>query len=157
MTIQTAVTEGAGTIAITSQVLGDIEVEVKDLIRFCEPIPGFPGSTAYALVPHVGRDGAVSDSILWLQSMEDPFHAFILTDPWNAVADYVAEIPDADAAQLGLASFEDARVMAILTVPPGGGVTINLRAPIVFNVVERTAKQVVLMSDQFGTRHPLGG
>lgn len=154
MTITTA--EGSARIAIRSTVLGDIELDARDRIRFCEPVPGFPGCTGYALVPHTGRDGSVSDNVLWLQALEPPYHAFILTDPWSVVADYSPEIPDADAGQLRLRSFEDARVMAILTVPPEGGVTINLRAPIVFNVVERVAKQVVLLSDQYHTRHPLG-
>lgn len=154
MTITTA--EGSARIAIRSTVLGDIELDATDRIRFCEPVPGFPGCTGYALVPHTARDGSVSDSVLWLQALEPPHHAFILTDPWSVVADYSPEIPDADAGQLRLRSFEDARVMAILTVPPEGGVTINLRAPIVFNVAERIAKQVVLLSDQYHTRHPLG-
>lgn len=144
-------------IAVRSRVLGDIEVDPKDRISFVEPIPGFPGCLGYVLVPHARTDGGgASDSVLWLQALEPPFHAFILTDPWSVIADYAPEIPDADAEQLRLRSFEDGRVMAILTVTSEGGVTINLRAPIVFNVVERLAKQVVLLSDQYHTRHRIG-
>lgn len=156
MTTTEAGADAPPRIAVRSQVLGDIEVDPADVLRFCEDIPGFPDCRRYTLVPHRRGDGASSDTILWLQAVDAPQHAFIITDPWSVVADYACEISDGDAAQLGLRSFEDARVMVILTVPRDGAVTVNLRAPIVFNVVARTAKQVVLLSDQYGTRHPVG-
>ena len=156
-TTQAPGTDAPPRIAVRSQVLGDIEVDAAEALRFCEPVPGFPGCVRYALVPHRRADGAANDSVLWLQALEPPYHAFIVTDPWSVVGDYAPEISDADAALLRLRSFEDARVMAILTVPRDGGVTINLRAPVVFNVAERLAKQVVLLSDQYHTRHPLAG
>lgn len=155
MTTTHAVTDGP-VIAIASQALGEIEVPSADAIRFCEPIPGFPGCTDYALVPHVKSDGSPNESVMWLQALEAPFHAFIVTDPWAIVGDYAPEIPDTEAQQLQLRSFEDARVLVILTVPRDGSVSVNLRAPIVFNIVERLAKQVVLISDQYSTRHALG-
>lgn len=157
MTTTNTTTSGPGArIAIHSATLGPIEVDAADRIDFCEPIPGFETCNGYCLIPHTLPDGAVNDSILWLQALEPPFHAFILTDPWNAMFDYAPEISDADADQLGLTRFEDAKVLAILTVPEQGAMTMNLRAPIVFNVVTRVAKQVVLLSDQYHTRHPLG-
>jgi flagellar assembly factor FliW len=156
MTTTHAVTDGPSVIAIASQALGEIEVSSADAIRFCEPIPGFPGCTDYALVPHVKSDGSPNESVMWLQALESPFHAFIVTDPWAIVGDYAPEIPDSEAQQLQLRSFEDARVLVILTVPRDGSVSVNLRAPIVFNIAERLAKQVVLISDQYSTRHTLG-
>ena len=156
MTTAHAVTDGPSVIAIASQALGEIEVPSADAIRFCEPIPGFPGCTDYALVPHMKSDGSPNESVMWLQALESPFHAFIVTDPWAIVGDYAPEIPESEAQQLQLRSFEDARLLVILTVPRDGAVSVNLRAPIVFNIAERLAKQVVLISDQYSTRHTLG-
>ncbi len=34
-------------------------------------------------------------------------------------------------------------------------ITINLRAPVVVNVARRLAKQVVVLNDQYSTRHPM--
>lgn len=96
MTTTHAVTDGP-VIAIASQALGEIEVPSADAIRFCEPIPGFPGCTDYALVPHVKSDGSPNESVMWLQALEAPFHAFIVTDPWAIVGDYAPEIPDTEA------------------------------------------------------------
>jgi flagellar assembly factor FliW len=158
MSTMGATTQGdVETIAVRSQALGGIEVPAADAIRFHEPIPGFADCVRYALVPHVRADGAPDTGVMWLQALDVPYHAFIVTDPWSVVADYAPEIPDADAEQLRLKTFEDARVMVILTVPRQGDVTVNLRAPIVVNQVERLAKQVVLLSDQYGTRHALNG
>ncbi|MCB0874138.1 MAG: flagellar assembly protein FliW [Actinobacteria bacterium] len=154
----TTQTVGTGDmIAVQSQALGDIEVSSDNIIRFAEPVAGFPDCGDYALVPHMQSDGTPNENIMWLQALEVPFHAFIVTDPWSVMGDYSPEIPDADAEQLGLSSFEDARVLVILTVAPEGGVSVNLRAPIVFNVRERLGKQVVLLSDRYETRHMLGG
>ncbi len=160
MTTSTAGTSGNAvdtTITVRSRALGEITLDVKDRIEFCEPILGFDDCVEYVLIPHTLPDGTQNDAVMWLQAITAPYHAFILTDPWTALADYAPEISDADAAQLGLTRFEDAKVLAILTVPAEGGMTINLRAPIVFNVANRTAKQVVLLSDQYHSRHVLGG
>jgi len=85
---------------VVSQALGAIEVDPAAAVRVLEPLAGFPGCTAYALVPHV-RGGQVGD-IQWLQALEAPFHAFIVADPWTMFPDYAPEVSDADAAQLGL-------------------------------------------------------
>ncbi len=145
------------TITLTSRALGKITVDVRDRIAFCEPVLGFDDCDEYVLIPHTLPDGTQNDTVMWLQAITAPYHAFIVTDPWTARADYAPEISDADAEQLGLTRFEDAKVMAILTVPADGDMTINLRAPIVFNVANRTAKQAVLLSDQYHSRHALGG
>ena len=53
-------------------------------------------------------------------------------------------------------SFEDARVFGILTVPRNPSeITVNLRAPVVVNVAQRLAKQVVVLNDEYHTRHPM--
>jgi flagellar assembly factor FliW len=149
MTTQTAPPEAP--IAVASQALGPVEIDPARAIRLVEPLAGFAECLSYALVPHV-RDGAESGAIQWLQALERPFHAFIVADPWNAFPDYAPEVSNADAEALGLANSEDARLYVILTVS-GGGITANLRAPIVVNAAERSAKQVVLLGDAYHTRH----
>jgi len=143
-----------GSITVQSQALGTVAVDPESVIEVCEPLAGFPDCSSYALVEHVRSNGAKSGSVYWLQALERPFQAFVVTDPWGVVPDYAPEISDADAAELGLSSFEDARVFAILTVPSNPSeITVNLRAPIVLNVARRQAKQVVLLNDEYHTRH----
>lgn len=154
----TSVEAAPTAISIPSQALGAIEVRSDSLIGVCEPLAGFPDCSSYALIEHVRRDGSTSSSVFWLQAAERPFQAFVVTDPWGVFGEYAPEISDADAAQLGLVNFEDARVFAILTVPrTPSGITVNLRAPIVVNMAKRLAKQVVLLNDEYHTRHLVNG
>jgi flagellar assembly factor FliW len=145
-------------IPVPSQALGAIEIAADSVITVCEPFAGFPDCTGYALVEHVKRDGRPSASVFWLQAVERPFHAFVVTDPWGVFPEYAPEVADVDASDLGLVSFEDARVFAILTVPGNPSeITVNLRAPIVVNMAQRRAKQVVLLNDEYHTRHRMNG
>ena len=157
MSDATAAIEAEPMIHIVSRALGPIEVPESEAFDMCEPLSGFDGCMRYGLIPHVRDDGSVNDAVLWLQALEAPFHAFVVTDPWIVSPDYAPEVSDADAADLGLRSFEDARVFAILTVPQGPDDvgSVNLRAPIVVNVGTRRAKQVVLLGDEYRIRHEL--
>lgn len=150
-----ATAETASTpIPVPSQALGAIEIDPDSIVTVSEPMAGFPECSAYALVEHVKPDGRASSTVWWLQAVERPYHAFVVTDPWGVFPDYAPEISDADAAQLGLERFEDARVFAILTVPSNPSeITVNLRAPIVVNLPLRRVKQVVLLNDEYHTRH----
>lgn len=145
------------TIRIVSRALGPIEVPEDEVIKMCEPLSGFDGCERYALIEHIRDDGSVNDAVMWLQALEAPFHAFVVTDPWIVMPDYSPEIPDSDAGQLGLRGLEGARVVAILTVPQGNDDvgSINLRAPIVIDLASRRAKQVVLLGDEYRIRHEL--
>ena len=154
----TAATTSQSPISVPSQALGAIEVRPESVITMAEPVAGFADTTQYALIEHTREGGAVAGSVFWLQAVERPFHAFVVTDPWGVHPEYAPEISDADAQQLGLTSFEDARVFGILTVPRNPSeITINLRAPVVVNVAQRLAKQVVVLNDQYSTRHPMHG
>jgi len=152
--ISTDAPAGASTLGIVSQTLGPLEVDPASAITMREPIPGFPDCREYALLEHVRADGEVDRSVWWLQALAPPFHAFVVTDPWLIVPEYSPEIPDSEAASLRLSGFGDAQILSILTIS-GGSATINLRAPVVVNAGERLAKQVVLIGDEYGTRHPL--
>lgn len=145
-------------VGIPSQALGALEVRADRLLTVTEPLAGFPDCGSYALIEHTRRDGSPSPTVFWLQAAERPFHAFVVTDPWGINADYAPEISDSDARELQLDNFEDARVFAILTVPSSpSGITVNLRAPIVVNMARRLAKQVVLLNDEYHTRHLVNG
>jgi flagellar assembly factor FliW len=146
----------SGAITVPSRSLGTLTVPADEVIAFTSPIAGFADSLRYALVPHSLPVAGDRASVAWLQAIDNPFQAFVVTDPWMIAPDYSPEISDADAAELGLESFEHARVFGILTIPADPReISINLRAPIVVNVNDRRAKQVVLLGEEYGTRHPV--
>lgn len=152
---RSATTRERPAIAVPSRALGTIEVRSEDVVTMIEPMAGFPGCRGYALVDHLRDDGAPNATVRWLQAVEPPFHAFVVADPWVAFPDYAPEIADADAGELGLRSLKDARILVVLTVSPSGGITVNLRAPVLVNRLTGAAKQVVLPGEEYHTRHAL--
>ena len=139
---------------VHSPVLGRLDVDPGRVVRFLEPLAGFPTCTRYALLPYTQASGREDPSIRWLQAMEPPFHTFVVTDPWSVVPDYEPEIADADARRLDAMSFAEASLFAIVTVAPQREeLTINLQAPLVVNTQLRLAKQVVLLNGLYTTSH----
>jgi flagellar assembly factor FliW len=148
----------ATSITVASQALGAVEVRPETIITACEPLAGFPACVSYALVEHDHSSGSASRSVFWFQAVEAPFHAFVVADPWTVFPDYAPEVSDIDAGQLELSSFEDARVYCILTIPPNPSeISVNLRAPLVINVARQLCKQVVLLNEEYHTRHLVNG
>ncbi|RYG21871.1 flagellar assembly protein FliW [bacterium] len=85
----------------------------------------------------------------WLQSLDDPSMAFLVTEPGRYVRDYESEV----ARRSG--GIEDAVVLATATVPAGrpNDTTLNLSGPIVFDAVTRIGKQMVLDDAAYTTRY----
>jgi flagellar assembly factor FliW len=143
--------EETETVTLESAALGQIAVPAASVYAL-QPtgLLGLEQYTRFALVP-AGREG-----VFWLQSAEEPGLAFVLADPFRAVPGYAADIPDAELAPLGAGAEGDFMVLVVVTLGAGGGpTTANLRAPLVFNVATRRARQVVLPDDRFGTAEPV--
>ncbi|NPV60601.1 MAG: flagellar assembly protein FliW [Actinobacteria bacterium] len=132
--------------------LGSIEYGEDQVIAFIEGILGFPAYRDYVLLEH--KKGP----FLWLQSLEEPSLAFLVTDPWNFFPDYSPEIPDEDVEALELEEPYNFSVFCFVTVPERVELTtVNLKGPTVVNLNTRKAKQVVLLNPEYTTRHRLFG
>jgi flagellar assembly factor FliW len=85
----------------------------------------------------------------WLQSLDDPSMAFLVTEPGRYVADYEAEV----SRRCG--EIMDAVVLATATVPAGrpNDTTLNLSGPIVLDAGTRRGKQMVLEDAAYTTRY----
>ena len=81
---------------------------------------------------------------------------FVVVSPGVFFPDYAPEIDDELAAELDLASADDAVVLVILTVrEPVETSTANLLGPIVLNRRTRQGAQVVLSPEDHDPRRPL--
>lgn len=128
---------------------GQLEVDEQRLITFEAGILGFPTFKRYALVQTGEGSG-----FYWLQSVDTPELAFVVTDPRLFLADYIVPIKAEDLAQLGLDSVAGAQVFIIVN-KVNDMLTGNLQGPLVVNVRTRGAKQLVLSDRRYSTRHPL--
>jgi flagellar assembly factor FliW len=129
---------------------GEVEFDPNDTVRFVEGLVGFENLRDFIVMPNK-KNGP----LFWIQSVEDPEIAFVLTDPTNFFLDYKVIPNDRERSKLGIEKDDECHALAVVTVPADRKVTLNLMAPILFAPATNRAIQVVLENSQYKTRHPL--
>lgn len=132
---------------------GAINVEESDVIRFPEGMLGFSKIHEYVLVERV------DDSLfVWLQAVKKASVAFPLLEPQIFRRNFKVELEDADRKILKLQDLKNAKVFAIVTIPSDPTkMTANLKAPIVVNLKDRIATQVILHNSDYPIRQSIFG
>ena len=128
---------------------GNLEIADDRVINFPKGLLGFAEHKRYCLL-----EPAEDACFFWLQSLEDPSLAFVVTDPSFFVTDYSVPIRDDQMVELKLPRLEDAQVFVIVN-KIDQSLTGNLQGPLVINTVSRTGEQFVLAEKRWTTRHPL--
>lgn len=128
---------------------GLVEIAEDRVIRFPKGLLGFPGKERFCLL-QPGDDAL----FFWLQSIDEPELAFVVTDPTLFYQDYSVPIRKEQMSQLGLEKLEDAQVFVIVN-KIGQQLTGNLQGPLVINTLEKVGEQLVLADKAWTTRHPL--
>ena len=131
---------------------GPVQASEADLIRIPEGLVGFRNHTLFVQLP----DPEVS-GLSWLQSATQPDLAFGIVAPPLAVSDYRVELRPGDRSALELDDERSALIYVILNRVDGGGLTVNLQGPLVFNPAKRLGRQLVLTSSRYAVRFPLDG
>lgn len=137
-------------VEIQSTLLGSLAVPVDQTYTFAHGLLGLPEARTFVLVP------AERDGFFWLQNLESSALTFLLIDPFRFVDGYTVDLAPTDLGELGPAESSDVLLLSVLTLPKqaGDAATANLQGPLVFNLRERRAKQVVLDSP-YGLRYPV--
>jgi len=128
---------------------GVVTIEDDRVICFPKGLLGFPDLARYCLLQPC--DDAL---FFWLQSVDEPSLAFVVTDPALFVADYSAPIRPEQMESMGLSSLDDAQVFVIVN-KVNETLTGNLQGPLVINTLNRTGEQLVLAEKRWTTRHNL--
>ena len=128
---------------------GDVEIAEDRVITFPKGLLGFSESKKYCLF-----EPAEDACFFWLQSIDDPSLAFVVTDPSQFVGDYSVPIRPEQMTDLGLKRLEDAQVFVVVN-KVDQSLTGNLQGPLVINTVGRTGEQFVLAERKWTTRHTL--
>lgn len=134
---------------ISTSRFGELEVDPDRLIMFDDGILGFPDEHEYALIQTGEGSG-----FYWLQAVHRVDLAFVLCDPRLFVADFQVPVKLEDLACIGLKNAEEAQVFTIVN-KVDDLLTGNFQGPLVVNVVNRRARQLVLSDKRYSTRHPL--
>jgi flagellar assembly factor FliW len=135
---------------------GWVEIDEQDVFAVPHGIPGFPELRRVALFR---ADGGKDDATLfWLQDLDDGHLAFLCLVPWTAFPDYDIEF---DEASLGIEDSGDVRVLNLVTVRREesdvevSGMTVNLRAPLIVDVFNRSVQQIILTDTRWSVYTPL--
>ncbi len=128
---------------------GVIDIAEDRVITFEKGLLGFPQHQRYCLL-EPGEDAC----FFWLQSIDDPELAFVVTDPSLFVPEYAVHIRPEQMETLGLKDLADAQVFVIVN-KIDQTLTGNLQGPLVINTLSLQGEQMVLAEKKWTTRHPL--
>ena len=131
---------------------GEIDIDESRIFNFSLPIIGFKELTKFVIL-----DFNKDNFFKWLQSVEDPALAFPIVSVFSMNLDYSIDLPDNVVEILKIKSVESLLVMNIASIPQDNpqGTTINLLAPIIFNLDESLAGQVILSGSGYDISFPL--
>ncbi len=131
---------------------GKITINEDKLFNFVLPVVGFEELSKFVLLEHN------TDSMFkWLQSVESPHFAFPIVSCANLSMDYVIDLPDSAVEALKVESVDDLLVMNIASIPSSdpSGATINLLAPLIFNIKNKLAGQIILSGSGYEVSCPI--
>lgn len=138
---------------IKTKVFGEIIIDDDKIIHFPKGIIGFPDLTEFTLI-HDEEKG--TDSIHWLQSLQEPAFAMPVMDPLIVCPDYNPQADDELFNILGELKPDDLLVMVTVTVPSDlTKMTVNLKGPIIINVSEKKALQIIVEGDEYQVKFPI--
>ncbi|MBS1983860.1 MAG: flagellar assembly protein FliW [Bdellovibrionales bacterium] len=136
------------TIATTR--FGDVEVTAEHFIEFRDGMIGFPHLKQYVLV-----ESTSMPLLMWLQSTENPAVAFPVMEPWFFRKDYAPNLGEPERLCIKLEPNERSKMFVVLTIPPEmTRMTVNMKAPVVINLDQGRAVQMVLADKNFEVRVP---
>ncbi|MBN2794393.1 MAG: flagellar assembly protein FliW [Clostridia bacterium] len=129
---------------IVTDYRGEVEYTEDDIIHFEDSMYGFDGKKDFLLIANIEPELPFH----WLQSIEDESLTFVITDPFLFVEKYDFELDDLTVEKLNLNSVEDIMIYTTVIIPDSvEEITINLKSPIIININDRKAKQVILSED----------
>lgn len=131
---------------------GEVEVAEDKIVHFAEGIPAFEDEHEFVIVPYDDESPYV-----FLQSLNTPDLAFLMTMPFVFFPEYEFELDDENQEKLALTNQEDMLIYTLITVNGGKvqDMTANLMAPVVLNTANMQARQLVLDRSSYTTKHRL--
>ena len=132
---------------------GQLDISEDKIVHFPEGLYGFEKETEFTLLPF---NPNVESPMEWMQSLKSSHLAFVITDPYLYLLDYKLKLSEEDKKRVKLEGQELFLTRTIVTIPENYlEMTANLIAPLVINKDKGVAKQFVLTSMDYDTRHYL--
>lgn len=136
---------------IQTNFLGVTEIDEDRVLTFDEGIYGFDEFEKYTIL-----DIPEQENFKLLQSIHDPYIAFVIINPWDFFKEYEIEIDNNQLKEIEISSHSQMAIFNILTISDDiENSTANLLAPIIINVNNKKARQFVLNDKIYKTKHLL--
>ncbi len=134
---------------INTKAYGLVEIDPEWILHFENGLLGFEDMHKFVMLSN--PEG--NDILLWLQSLEDENLAFVVIKPETFRPDYHPKIHWQELTDLEVEEqtpTADLAIFAIVVVPEDiTQMTANLVAPIIINLKNKKAKQIVLKDDTY--------
>lgn len=139
---------------INTRIFGEIEIEDEKVIAFENGIIGFPDMKHFVLI-HDAEKGTDA-GIRFLQSVEEPGFAMPVMDPLVVKPDYDPQVDDELLKAAGHITPDNILVLVTVTVPKDiKKMSVNLQGPIVINVEEHKACQIIVENGDYPVKFPI--
>lgn len=139
---------------VNTRLFGEIEIADEKIITFPNGIIGFPDMKKFTMI--YDEEQGTGAGIRWLQSMDEPAFAMPVMDPLVVKADYNPEVEDEILKNIGTLTPDNTLVLVTVTVPSDlTKMSVNLQGPIIINVDERKACQVIVDTAEYPVKYPI--
>lgn len=131
---------------------GELEIDENLFFEMVDPILGYEDEKKFVLIEH-----KENSCFKWLQSVKTPELAIVITMAGLFGIDYSFELPDNIQEDLKITQEEEVLAFNVVVIPHENpkASTINLLAPIIFNIKNRKGAQIVLANPNLKIDHPL--
>ncbi|MDC7293567.1 MULTISPECIES: flagellar assembly protein FliW [unclassified Butyrivibrio] len=138
---------------LATRIFGDVEIEDSKIISFPNGIIGFPDLKRFTLM-HDEEGG--TNTIQWLQSIEEPNFAMPVMDPLIVCPDYNPQVDRQNIIDIGELVDDELLVLVTVTVPHDlKQMTVNLKGPFIINVHDMKAAQSIIDNDEYPVKFPI--
>ena len=130
---------------------GSLEIKENEILNFPIGLYGFEKERDFFRLP---LNPNIESPMEWLQSLQTPSLAFVITDPFVYVPGYSLKLTENEKKQIQFEPGNTLITRAIVTLPENYlEMTANLVAPLVINLDSGLARQFVLTTMEYDTRH----
>ncbi|MDR0964412.1 MAG: flagellar assembly protein FliW [Clostridium sp.] len=139
---------------VRTKAFGEVELAEDKVITFKNGIIGYPELTHFALL-HDEEKGSQA-GIRWLQSLDEESFSMPVMDPLMIQNNYDPTVEEDWMKDLGDLSEENLLVLVTVRVPSDlTQMSVNLQGPIIINVTERKACQIIVDPETYPIKFPI--
>lgn len=133
---------------------GTIDIGNDKIITFEKGLIGLDEYKKYTIIYNTEKSN--TDTIMWLQSLEDENLAFPVIKPEVFMPEYDPIVEDALLEPIGNIKTAELIVLVTLTVPSDiTKITSNLKAPIIINADNLKACQLIADNQEYIVKYPI--